>query len=348
MGDSVGRIALYLTEQQPLLAPPVARDESEADPVGDTIRALLAQRGALRFDEIVAATQGFPNDLQSTLWRLVWQGEVTNDTLAPLRSMLKGGDEKNKSHASRNRRHRSASPRFRSRRRDRLPGSEGRWSLISRVNAPTPTERQAALATQLLERYGVFTRSMATRELAAGGFAALYPVLKAMEEAGRARRGYFVEGLGGAQFAWGGADDLLRTSPTDGPAATLVLAATDPANAYGAALPWPATKNEDAESDSNRPQRAAGALVVLADGKLLGYVGKTGTKLTTFLSADEPDRTQQKKQLIAALVERAKARDSVLLEQIDGVAPAQSPLGAALLTAGFVAISRGYVHRGAR
>ena len=348
LGVSDGRIALYLADQQQLLSPVVTQtnpDDAE-DPTADAIRQLLANRGALRFDEIVTATGGFPNDLLNTLWRLVWLGEVTNDTLAPLRSMIKGSDEKARTRPSRDRRRRSSAMRYRSRRTSRLPGSEGRWSLLPQNGTATPTERQTALVTQFLERYGVFTRSMAAREQTVGGFAALYPVLKAMEEAGRARRGYFVEGLGGAQFACAGADDLLRTPPENNHDKPLVLAANDPANAYGAALPWPKLESEEGESEAARSQRAAGALVVLAAGKLLGYLSKTGTKLTTFLDTEEPERTRQINQLAEALAQRAKDRRPVMIEQIDGASPDKSPLSGALAAAGFVAMSRGYVHRG--
>ena len=349
LGVSDGRIALYLTDQQQLLAQQaLTQDSSEMtdDATAAAIRDLLTQQGALRFDDFIKATGAFPNDVVNTLWRLVWQGEVTNDTLAPLRSMFLGGSDPPRARNSRDRRKRTHASRYRSRRQTRLPGCEGRWSLVPRDSNFTPTEKLTALATQLLERYGIFTRAMAAREVAAGGFAAIYPIFKAMEEAGRARRGYFVEGLGGAQFACAGADDLLRTPPAEKTKHTLVLAATDPANAFGTTLPWPTLQTPAGENESNRLQRAAGALVVLADGKLLGYLGKTGTKLTTFLAADEPDRSLQIKQLAQALAERAKMRSPVMLEQIDGALPALSSLSNALAAEGFVAISRGYVHRG--
>ncbi|MEM8946302.1 MAG: DEAD/DEAH box helicase [Planctomycetota bacterium] len=356
VGVNDGRIAVFLTDQYPLLAPPIiATDDDLPDPTGEQLRELLGERGALRFDEIVTATNGFPNDLLNTLWRLVWQGEVTNDTLAPLRSLQKGADDHPRRRPGRDRRRPGGrTQRFRSRRTSRLPGSEGRWSLLPVTSSHTPTEKQTALVTQLLERYGVFTRGMVTREVTVGGFAALYPVLKAMEEAGRARRGYFVEGLGGAQFACAGADDMLRSSPDGDRENPIVIAANDPANAYGAALPWPAQSNtpintelaESSENEAMRPQRAAGALVVLAAGRLLGYLGRTRTKLTTFLAENEPDRSRQQKLLATALAQRAKDRQPLILEQIDGTSPDRSSLGEALATEGFKATSRGYVHRG--
>ncbi len=355
VGASDGRVALYLTDQEPLLSPWLQKDDSqsdEPDPLEDAIRELLSQRGALRFEEIVDATDAFSKDVLDALWRLVWQGELTNDTLAPLRSMLKQTHAIGTPRSKRTRRGQSRKPRFRSRRRSVLAGSEGRWSLAARNEQPSTTERQAAVVMQLLQRHGVFTRGAASREWAPGGFAALYPVLKAMEEAGKVRRGYFVEGLGGAQFAVTGADELLRaeSDPVDPQASNaVILAATDPANAYGAALPWP--KPEDSapnneETEKSRLQRTAGALVILCEGNLVGYIGRSGKNLTTFISSEEPDRSRQIKQLATALARRATDRGSVLLEKIDGERPANSPLAEALLESGFFAINRGFVHRG--
>ncbi|MEM9185810.1 MAG: hypothetical protein AAGB00_04865, partial [Planctomycetota bacterium] len=309
-------------------------------------------RGALRFDEIKKLTGAFPNDLLDALWRLVWSGEATNDTLAPVRSLLRQSSKPTGATGRPGSGRRGGGRRrqaYRSRRRDRMPGSEGRWSLVT-PSAATPTERQAAIATQLVERHGVLTRPAVGREQTAGGFSAIYPVLKAMEESGRVRRGYFVEGLGGAQFAAAGADDLLRAKPddTDEPQA-VILAATDPANAYGAALPWPGgagAKGGNDYTDPLRPQRAAGALVVLADGNLVGYVGRGGTKLTTFLADAEPDRSRETRLLAEALVDRAATRQPIRLEKIDGAAPEESPLAGALAEAGFLATSRGLLHRG--
>jgi len=353
LGVADGRIALYMADQQRLLAPALQPAElaDEPDPAVEQICELLGQRGAVRFDELSSATQLFQQDLVDALWRLVWRGVVTNDTLAPLRSMVRGSGQRSRSQrqgGSRGTRRGSRRPRFRSRRALRLPGAEGRWSLLPSLDHSTPTEHLAATAAQLLQRYGVFTRSMAARELTPGGFASLYPVLKAMEESGKARRGYFVQGLGGAQFATAGADDLLRArSNGDEPPQVLTLAATDPANAYGAALPWPTLPvGENQTTDTARPRRVAGAVVVLADGNLLAYLSKNGGKLTTFLANDDPERTQQIHLVAQALASRARNRAPVLLQQIDGARPAASPLAEALATVGFAAISQGFVHRG--
>jgi ATP-dependent Lhr-like helicase len=229
-------------------------------------------------------------------------------------------------------------------RRPGPPGSEGRWSLTERPGdgaRPSETERRTALARSLLERYGVLTREAAGAEAIPGGFSAVYPILKAMEESGRVRRGYFVAGLGATQFALPGADDRLRAMRAEPEeSTTLVLAATDPANPYGAALAWPA--------GDARPQRAAGAQVVLRDGALLAWVGRTETNLVTFLPAEEPARHAAARDLaraLARLVDSGRRR-AILIGRIDGGEPGQSPLAPHLAAAGFQPGSRGYLRRG--
>jgi ATP-dependent Lhr-like helicase len=171
----------------------------------------------------------------------------------------------------------------------------------------------------------------------------VYDVLKAMEEAGRVRRGYFVAGLGATQFAAPGAEDRLR-SLRDRPAAAhlVVLAATDPANPYGAALPWP-------EREGARAGRTGGAFVILRDGELLGYLGRAERSLLTFLPADEPERAHASESLARALADMVDLgrRRTLLLTQIDGDPTEKSPLGPHLVRAGFAATSRGYFKRGA-
>ncbi|MBD3675901.1 MAG: DEAD/DEAH box helicase, partial [Planctomycetaceae bacterium] len=264
LGSNDGRICLYLADRFDLLR---ATPELIEDDIATSIRELLAERGAVFYDEILRAVGGFPQDVFNVLWEMVWSGEVTNDTLTPLRSIRR------KSSQSLKRPHRSGRSSFRTRRRITEPGAEGRWSLVESkcFSHPTPTERQTALVSQLLERYGVLTREMVAGEKISGGFSALYPVLKAMEEAGRIRRGYFVDGLGAAQFATPGADDQLRNvkSGSSREAETTIIAATDPACLYGTALDWPTEEGE------RSPQRSAGSLVILRAGKLIGYLSKT-------------------------------------------------------------------------
>ena len=232
LGPADGRVALYLADRAALLAPRPSETEGE---LAARIRALLRERGALFFPDLAAETGAFAGDLVEALWDLVWAGEVTNDTLAPLRSLLRGSSAKSA------RRVRGSA--FRSRRLG-PPGSEGRWALVPRSarKPPSETERRAALVRALLDRHGVVTREAVAAEGIVGGFASVYPVFKAMEEAGQVRRGYFVAGLGATQFALPGAEDRLRgqrEAPEPDAAQTLVLAATDPANPYGAALAWP-------------------------------------------------------------------------------------------------------------
>jgi ATP-dependent Lhr-like helicase len=231
----------------------------------------------------------------------------------------------------------------------RQSGAEGRWSLInysvafSQSDKATLTQRQTALTEQLLRRYGVLVRSALTRELVEGGFAALYPILRAMEEAGRVRRGYFVAGMGGAQFALPGTDELLRRAPETRngkpKGEVAVLAASDPANAYGALLKWPITAVENLP-----PQRTAGARVFLLDGRLLAYLSRTGNHLLTFPAEDPADQPGDDEQLAAALAKLADS-NGILVNQINGRPASESPLAAALAGHAFTPTTRGLLRR---
>ncbi|WP_338046663.1 DEAD/DEAH box helicase [Polyangium spumosum] len=343
VGDASGRIALYLSQAYPYLAPPPGEAEGA---LAARVRETLARRGAVFFHDLLRETGGFGHDVLAALWELVWAGEVTNDTLAPLRSL--GREEKRGG-----RRHTSRGGLFGARRAG-PPGSEGRWSLLPAASekGPSETERRAALARILLDRHGVVTREAAHAEGLVGGFSAVYDVLRAMEEAGRVRRGYFVAGLGAAQFALPGADDRLRSfrePSAEAEARVLVLSAADPANPYGASVRWP---GDDAEPESgqrgaSRPKRAAGARVILHDGRLLAWMGKSERGLLTFLPRDEPERSAEARALARALVElvdggRARV---VLIATVDGEPTARSPLADALKEAGFVATSQGFLRR---
>lgn len=334
LGSNDGRIALYLTDHLPRLAPPALPAEGA---LAERLRALLAERGALFFDDICARLGAFPREVLESLWDMVWAGELGNDTLAPLRSRLRGESSERR---ARGRGARGRGGAFRSRRLQRPAGSEGRWSLIAdAAPAPGPTERLAALTAQLLERHGVLTREAVAAEQVSGGFAALYPVLKGMEEAGRVRRGYFVAGLGAAQFALPSADDRLRAGGEGEESETLVLAASDPANAYGAALPWP-----QGPAEAGRPQRVAGARVVLHRGALVAFLGRGAQSLISFLPEAEQARAESARALAGCLAALA-AREPVLLGRINGVAPADSPLLEAFTQAGFVDGLRGLQYR---
>jgi ATP-dependent Lhr-like helicase len=303
-----GRVALFRRDRLPLLAP-IAPEEPPGEPIHDRIRQHLSERGASFFREIFAATGG-PTDaaVLDALWDLVWSGEITNDTLTPLRMRLQ-------------RRARSRRPLHLT--RSGPPEAAGRWSMVL-TSAPT-TERAHALALTLLERHGVVTRESVLGEGVPGGFAAVYPVLRAMEEAGKIRRGYFVEGLGAAQFALPGAVDRLRAerTPVDGPTVR-VLAAADPANPYGAALAWPKTR---------RLQRVGGAYLILVDGEPALYLERSRKGLFTLpaFEASAPHALGA----LRRLAESAPRRELVL-DQIDGESALNSPLRPQLEQAGFV------------
>ena len=337
LGPKDGRVALYLTDTYPRLAPPPTPAQGA---LAQRVRALLSERGALFFSDLAAATGAFPADLAEALWDLVWSGEVSNDTARPLRSRLGDGAGRTR---DRDRRRAGRSGRsFRSRRAG-PPGTEGRWSLLPRAEARSETERRAGIAQQLLERHGVLTREAAAHEVDAGGFSVVYPVLKAMEEAGRIRRGYFVEGLGAVQFAWPGAEDRLRGLRDEDPGeprSLRVLAATDPANPYGGALPWP-------EHPSGRPQRGAGARVVLHGGALIGFLHRSEATLLTYLPDEEPARSEAARALAEALAARVVqgARRSQLVARIDGADPREHPLRPFLEARGFAPTGRGLLLR---
>jgi ATP-dependent Lhr-like helicase len=337
VGPNDGRVALYLADNVSLLAPePTALD----DPTAEQIRDLLAARGALFFDDIVGQLGGFRNDVLDSLWQLVWTGHVTNDTFAPWRTRRRTGNGRA---TTRRRRDRRA---FRSRRAARQPGSEGRWSLINYgpPDARSLTARQTALTEQLIRRYGVLVRGAVSRELVEGGFSAIYPILRAMEESGRVRRGYFVAGMGGAQFAAPGSDELLRRDK--GPAApsddgVISIGASDPANAYGSILKWPATA-----AAGIQPQRGGGARVFLLDGRLIGYLSRTGNHLMTFPPDDPADELAWREKLADGLSRLARRGSPVMIGHVDGEPIGLSTLAPLLVKRGFTPNSRGYLHRG--
>jgi ATP-dependent Lhr-like helicase len=332
IGASDGRIAFYRADRYALLAPPVA---PVSGALAEQVRAHLRQHGASFFSELVARTRAFPPDLAETLWSMVFGGELTNDTLAALRSRVGLAKTRERPQRARVLRPRTQMP----------PGSEGRWSLLERWTAgpaPSSTESAAARVEVLLERYGVLPREAILSD-ALGSFAELYPVLKALEEAGRVRRGYFVAGLGAAQFARAGADDRLRSlrEPNES-APAVVLAATDPANPYGAALPWP--------EGPDRPQRAAGALVVLHDGAVLAYLARGEKSLSSFLPPRDPERARAAAVVADALRDLCDgvARRALVLASIDGNKARGHALGPALERVGFTPVGDGYVLRHGR
>jgi hypothetical protein len=215
------------------------------------------------------------------------------------------------------------------------PTVSGRWSLLPQAEEDR-TRRLHALAGTLLDRYGVLIRGSVAAERVTGGFGAIYPVLRAMEEAGQCRRGYFVEGLGAAQFALPGAVDRMRAMADVNDSSIVVLAAADPANAYGSALPWPARPDET--PGGHRPGRKAGALVVLADGQLVLYVERGGKTLLSWTS--DPDLLDPAAAALADAV-RKGALGRLTVERADGGGVYDSPLAQALEQAGFRPTPRG-------
>ncbi|MCY0993024.1 DEAD/DEAH box helicase [Nannocystis sp. ILAH1] len=342
VGAGDGRIALYLADQMDMLRRPGAEVPGE---LPAKVRAALRERGALFFSDLAPLVGGFEPDLLQALWDMVWAGEVSNDTLVALRKLVFGS-------ASDRRRGPPPSSPFRARRLG-PPGSEGRWSLVwpprhvlksmsegaDGVSA-WETRRRHALAQALLERHGIVTREAVQAEEIAGGFSAVYEVLKAMEEAGKVRRGYFVDGLGAAQFAVPGAEDRLRAlrDPPAEPEA-VVLASTDPANPYGAALPWP-------EHPGVRVGRAAGTSVVLVDGTLAAHVGRDARSLVLFAPADEPERSRVAEAAARALTGLlSPLRRTLLIGQVDGTPAQESPWVPLFERAGFAATSQGLFAR---
>src|SRR3954449_708196 len=351
----------------------------EPDSVGATVLAGLAGGQALFFrglSDLVGATDDAA--LADVVWDLVWSGHLTNDTLAPLRTRLAGGGTHKRPAAPRVTRSRYGRPRLG---RPAMPSRTGpptvagRWSRLPdrETNA---TRRTTARAEALLERHGVLTRGAVQAEQVTGGFSAVYPVLRAFEENGRgrrgyfgeaprggpvgnaragarARRGYFVETLGAAQFGTAGAVDRLRTfaAPDRQPAGAVVLAATDPANVYGAALPWPERSTGDGEEavdigegsgrkgSGHRAGRKAGALVVLVDGDLVLYVERGGK---TLLSWTEDEHTLKEAATALSAAVAAGALGRMVVQKADGASVHEAtPLSAALQAAGFAATPRG-------
>ena len=344
-----GWVSLHLADQAPLTLPepePTAPSQAPSrapsqlpSEVHRTILDTLAAGGGWFFRQLADSLRpadGPPPDdraLVAALWDLVWAGRVSNDTLAPLRALTGSGRA---AHRTRRRPPRARPAGGRLPARGGPPEAGGRWSLLPAVDGD-PTRRAHAAAEQLLERHGVLTRGAVVSERVPGGFAAVYKVLTAFEESGRCRRGYFVGGLGAAQFGTAGAVDRLRTFaevPARTSPAAQVLAATDPANPYGAALGWP-------EATGHRPGRKAGALVALVDGRLVLYVERGGRSLLTW--SEQPAVLVPAARALADAAARGML-GRLTVEKADGeplLGGGETPLRAALAEAGFVSTPRG-------
>ncbi len=318
LGPRDGRVRLFPSDALPALWG--GHQESELDEREASIVEVLRRRGASFFRDIYEQSGGGdPEEALDVLWDLVWKGMVTNDTFEPVRDFV-------------NRRSRRSSGRKPM--SGRFPAhSAGRWSLTETLirGAASDTERHAAWAELLLDRHGVVTRSTVLSEGYPGGFSTLYPVLSHMEETGRIRRGYFVEGLGGSQFALPGAVDRLRSSSEE---SLVVLAATDPANPYGGVLPWP-------DAGDSRLARDAGAYVLLMGGRLVGYLDKGRKGLTLLERSPELFGS-----LSRALAEVATRHRRLTLITVDGEPASSSPLASPLSEWGFATAPRGLTYRG--
>ncbi|WP_433195161.1 ATP-dependent helicase [Nocardia sp. CA-107356] len=302
--------------------------------------------GAYFFRQLADAT-GLLDDTQvaAALWELVWAGVVSGDTFAPVRALLSGTARTTTAHRTPRRapRGRAYLPRPTMPTRSGPPAVAGRWSLLPERVADN-TLRAHATADTLLERYGVLTRGSVQNEGVPGGFALMYRVLTEFEDRGRCRRGYFVDSLGGAQFSTTDVVDRLRSFDTDRArqgssgqrrSTALALAASDPANPYGAALPWPKGPSEGA---GHRPGRKAGAIVVLIDGELTLYLERGGKTLLTF--TEDPNTRQAAAAALADLV-RDRRVDSLVIDRVDGETVHGNTFAGFLTEAGFSTTPRG-------
>jgi ATP-dependent Lhr-like helicase len=345
-----GWIALHPADSAPLtLAAPVEIDFTDAH---RAILDTLSGGGAYFFRQLAQGEIG-ETALKAALWELIWAGRVTGDTFAPVRALLGGaGTRKRSAPAHRGRRpprlsrYSVAHPQSRS----TEPTVAGRWSALPHPE-PDSTLRAHYQAELLLTRHGVLTRGAVVAEGVPGGFANLYKVLSTFEDVGRCQRGYFVESLGGAQFAVSSTVDRLRSyldgiDPERPEYRAVALAAADPANPYGAALPWPTSSAEGAGNGATgaRPGRKAGALVVLVDGELAWFLERGGRSLLTF--TDDPAAGHAAAMALADLVASGRVA-SILVERVDGVPALQPSAGGdtpaltALLEAGFIRTPRG-------
>ncbi len=352
LGERDGRVGLYLADKLPLLWPlKSAGSDVPLTEREQTIVAYLQRNGASFFQPLHDGTGGgYPGETLEALWSLVWRGLLTNDALHALRAHCEKPMGTGRNAKPARRVHNQSS--FRSR-RTTPPTAQGRWSLNvgafdTTRNSPTGvTEWSHAIAQQLLTRYGVVFRETAHAENLPGGFSAVYDVLKALEETGRVRRGYFAADLGATQFAMPAAVDLLRSlrNPVQDQSEVMMLSATDPANPYGALLRWPVAPEEGSSLT-----RSVGARVVLVDGALTAYLRRGNPNVQVMLPKEEPQRSQTARVLAEFLVQHVqrsnnpegRGRTSMLITQVNGLPVAEHPLARFLLDAGFQAAPLGF------
>jgi ATP-dependent helicase Lhr and Lhr-like helicase len=324
LGRSSGRVALYFREDAEAIGPPAIRP-AQTGPPAEREHELVRERLAASpcfFTDLLAEVALAPEQVQEALWDLVWAGEVTNDAFAPLRAPRL-------TLARARQAPRPTARRFGARRGGAQPTVQGRWAMTETIfrREPEPDQRRRTIAELLLERYGILTREQVLAEGIAGGFSILYDALSQLETLGVCRRGYFIEGLGGAQFALPGAVERLRAQSAVEESAPLVLAATDPAQPYGAALPWPQ------RGEGRRPARVRGAYVVLAGAEPVLYVEPGGRGMVTLVAPGDA-RLRPSFEALARFVTAAGGR-RLSLERVDGEPVVGSPYEAMLVELGF-------------
>ena len=342
---SDGWVSLHLVDQAALTLPehaPSGLDglDQRWGELHQKILDALTPGGAWFFRQL-AESVGSTDDraLSSALWELVWASRLSNDTLTPLRALTRGGraTHRTKAGPARPRMASTTGGRMRATGRTGPPETAGRWALLPTLDTD-PTRRAHATVERLLDRHGVVIRGAVVSERSPGGFAAAYKVLSAFEDSGRCRRGYFVDGLGAAQFGTAGAIDRLRTFSETDPhdkVTALCLAATDPANPFGAALAWPDS------GGGHRPGRKAGSLVVLVDGDLTIYVERGGKTLLTW--SEDLERLAPAAEALAQAARRGSL-GRMTVESADGnqlLGSGSTPVREALQGAGFLLTPRG-------
>jgi len=352
LGEHDGRIGLYLTEKLASLW--TFRTEpanNEMDSRSKDIVEYLRLNGASFFPVIHEGVGGgYPGETLDALWSLVWRGLLTNDAFHSLRAY----GEQLSSRAQKPSRRTHVQTGFRSRRTTPAT-AQGRWSLNAIAFEQTKripsrgTEWSHAIARQLLDRYGIVFRETANTENVPGGFSVIYDVMKALEESGRVRRGYFVADLGATQFALPAAVELLRSlraNNSSGPDEVVIIAATDPANPYGSLLRWPPTEDNNASLT-----RSVGARVVLIDGALVAYMRRANPSIQVFLPDEESARSRKAKALADALLidvlhdmqdQKSRSGGGGLISYVNGTEVAKHPFARFLLDAGFRSSHRGF------
>ena len=358
IGERDGRIALYLADSLPrLLLPGSETDAKPLSPAASKVLEFLRHNGASFFSHVHASLGGgYPGETLAALWELVWAGLITNDTFHPVRSLLyRSGDHRERKAGAGVA---PGSPEFLRRLRSRSSAggpAHGRWSLLRQriAEALTPTQWTANLAQQLLVRHGVVMRDTAIAESVSGGYNLVYPALKTMEESGWIRRGMFVAGLGAAQFALPAAVDMLRNlrNEPESPEA-LALAATDPANPYGAILPWPKTASAESEAVTaghHAMARAGGATVILLNGQLVAFLRRRNPAIQVLLPEAEPERSRYAQELAKKLAElavrRQGRRSGLLIGEINGAPARDHFLARFLQDASFLDTAQGFQMR---